>query len=105
MPSYHLLVDGTEFQGHIRPALAASWRLRSFDPCRALCTGLAAAARLFMADCYAGPDEPLVCRVAGGFPFDRHCWRLLVGEVLLFAAAEIPQIETSPATLAHLLPP
>jgi hypothetical protein len=100
-----MLLDGSEFHGQIRPALAASWRLRSFDPCRPLCAALASAATSFAARCYAGPDQPLVCLVAAGLPFDRHCWRLLVGEMLLFAAAEVPQIETSPETLGHLLAP
>ena len=52
---------------------------------------------------HTGPEEPFLCRVARGLPFDRHFWQLLVGELLLYAAAEIPEIQTAPDTLCCLL--
>ena len=44
-------------------------------------------------------------RVAAGLPFDRDAWRALVGEVLLFTAAEIPEFQTCEETLCLLLAP
>src|SRR5262249_51214591 len=38
-------------------------------------------------------------------PFDRDVWRALVGEVLLFGAAEVPEIQTATETLCCLLAP
>jgi hypothetical protein len=108
MPLYFLLLDAGSFRGATAPALAAAWRRGSFAPCRGLCAGLVPAARAFAERYHLGADEPLLARVAregGGVPFDRDLWRLLVGEVLLYAAAEIPEFQTAPATLACLLAP
>jgi hypothetical protein len=44
-----------------------------------------------------------LAKVAAGLSFDRACWQLLVGEMLLFAAADIPEIQTAPETLFFLL--
>jgi hypothetical protein len=87
------------------PALAASWRTRSFDPCRTLCSELAPAARAFTERFHTGPEEPLMYSVPRGLPFDRHFWQLLVGELLLYGATEIPEIQTAPDTLCSLLAP
>src|SRR5438876_243637 len=37
MPAYYMLLEASTFRNQIRPALAASWRLRSFKPCRDVC--------------------------------------------------------------------
>ena len=79
-------------------ALAASWRQRSFEPCRDLCTALVPAARSYAERYHTGSSEPLLCQVAAGLPFDRAYWRSLAGEVLLFAALHI-QYAVSFATL------
>jgi hypothetical protein len=104
MANYFLLLDGRTFEGEVRPALAASWRQRSFEPCRALCASLTPAARTY-AERYHIGGESLVVGVAGGLPFDRAFWRLLVGEVLLVAAVDVPEFQTAPDTLARLLAP
>jgi hypothetical protein len=104
MADYFLLLDGKTFEGEVRPSLAASWRERTFGPCRNLCASLAPAA-LAYAERYHTGGESLVARVAGGLPFDRAFWRLLVGEVLLVAAVDIPEFQTAPDTLARLLAP
>ena len=53
---------------------------------------------------HTGADEPLLAQIArGGVSFDRDLWRLLVGEVLLYAAASVPEIVTAPDTLSYLL--
>jgi hypothetical protein len=43
--------------------------------------------------------------VLEGLSFDRACWRHLVGEVLLYGAAELPELEIAPETLCCLLAP
>jgi hypothetical protein len=105
MPIYFLLHDAARFHQEIRPALAATWRRRSFEPSRALCASLAPAAVAFAERYHTGHDEPLLARVASRdvVPFDRDVWRLLVGEVLLYGAASVPELLTAPDTLIRLL--
>ncbi len=105
MPVYYMLFDADLFSRRISPALAASWRLRSFEPCRTLCSDLVPAALAFTQGFATGPEEPLLCKVARDLPFDRHFWQLLVGELLFYAAAEIPEIQIAPDTLCCLLAP
>jgi hypothetical protein len=106
MPLYFLLHDAARFHRTVRPALAEAWRGRSFVPCRPLCAALAPAAVAFAERYHTGHDEPLLAQVARGtVPFGRNFWRLLVGEVLLYGAASVPEILTAPDTLAHLLAP
>jgi hypothetical protein len=105
MADYFLVLDGARFENEIRPALAASWRRRNFGPCRPLCAALTPAARAYAQRYHTGGAEPVVGQVARGLPFDRHFWRALVGEVLLFAADEIPEFQTCADTLCCLLAP
>jgi hypothetical protein len=103
MPVYFLVLDADPFHQQIGPALAASYRGRSFAPCRALCRSLLPAALEFRDRYHTGTDEPLLARVMAGLPFDRDLWRLLVGEVLLYAAVDVPELQTAPETLARLV--
>jgi hypothetical protein len=106
MPLYFLLLDGDRFEKETAPALAAAWRQRRFEPCRALCAGLHPAVRAFAERYHTGPDEPLLARVGREeVPFDRDVWRLLAGEVLLYGAADIPEFQTAEDTLTYLLAP
>jgi hypothetical protein len=106
MPLYFLLLDGARFDGEVAPALAGAWRRRGFAPCRPLCAALVPAVRAFAERYHTGSDEPLLCRVAREeVPFDRDVWRLLAGEVLLYAAAEVPEFQTAEDTLTYLLAP
>jgi hypothetical protein len=105
MPLYFLLHDAHRFHEEIRPALGRAWRERSFGACRALCEALAPVASSFAQRYHTGSDEPLLARVSRGLPFDRDFWRMIVGEVLLYAAAAVPDIPTAPDTLAWLLLP
>jgi hypothetical protein len=105
MPVYYLLHDAEWFQQRLRPALAASWRQRSFEPCRALCADLLPAVASFSERYHTGPDEPLLSRVARGQPFDRTFWRALIGEVLYYGAMEVPEFQITPDTLCCLLAP
>jgi hypothetical protein len=102
---YFLVLDGPTFEEQIRPALGLAWKMRSFEPCQPLCVALEPAARTYVERYHTGAAEPLLCRVASGLPFDRTYWRTLAGEVLLFAAVEIPEFQTCPATLCRLLAP
>jgi hypothetical protein len=105
MADYFLLLDAASFAGRTRPALAAAWRQRSFDPCRLLCADLMPAARAYAQRYHVGGEEPLLGRVADGLPFDRARWRGLTAEVLLYTAVEIPEFQTCEETLCLLLAP
>jgi hypothetical protein len=103
MPIYFILLDAKTFYGRIVPPLTAAWRQRSFAPCRPLCADLLPTLAEFRANCFAGAEEPLLAQVERGLPFDRRIWRALVGEVLLFAAVAVPELQTAPETLCWLL--
>jgi hypothetical protein len=105
MPLYHLLLDADAFHRQIRPALSASWRRRSFEPCRPLCSALSAAVASFARRYHTTPDEALVVQVAHGLPFDRTFWHYLAGELLWYSACDIPEFQTAPDTLRCLLAP
>jgi hypothetical protein len=105
MAEYFLCLDAEMFTERIRPALAASWRQRSFEPCRPLCVELLPAARDYAQRYHTGDEETLLARIVRGVPFDRACWRLLAGEVLLFAAVEVPEFPSNAETLCCLLAP
>lgn len=105
MAIYFLLLDADIFQQQIKPGLIASWRQRSFAPCRDLCSAVRARSVAFVERYRLGADEPLLAVVAeGNLPFDRMLWQHLAGELLWYGAAEIPEIATSPEALACLLP-
>ena len=78
---------------------------RSFLPCRSLCESLLPAAHEFRTRYHSGDDEPLLALVLNGLTFDRHIWRSLVSECLLFAAVEIPEFQVCAETLCCLLAP
>jgi hypothetical protein len=105
MPSYYLLLDARAFHEQIRPALAASWRQRSFAPCQPLCQSLLPAARSFQEQYHVAAGELLLTQVAAGLPYDRRYWQLLAGEVLFVSATEIPLIQITPEVLCCLLAP
>jgi hypothetical protein len=102
MAHYFLILNAELFHQRISPALTAGWFQRSFEPCRALCRSLQTTAQNFR-DRYHAHIEPLTLKVEAGLPFDRNLWRLLVGEVLLFSAHELPLLRTAPATLELLV--
>jgi hypothetical protein len=104
MAEYFFLLDEGLFEKTIRPALAASWKARSFAPCRAYCETILLSAREFT-DRYHTGGESLIESALGGLVFDRHTWRALVGETLLCAAVEIPEFQACGDTLCCLLAP
>jgi hypothetical protein len=105
MPIYFLLVDANLLEREIVPPLTAAWQQRSFAPCRPLCVALAPKASAFAEAFHTGTAEPFLGLANRPLPFDRHVWQLLVGEVLLVAASEIPEIQICPETLFRLLAP
>jgi hypothetical protein len=105
MSDYILVHDATTFEERLRPALARSWQTRSFEPCRPLCAEMQAAAQTYKDRYHLGDTTSFVAQVAAGLPFARDWWRMLVGELLLFTALEIPEIQTAADTLCCLLAP
>jgi hypothetical protein len=103
---YFLLHDASTFHRRIAPALAASWRQRTFGPVADLAAELAPVLDAF-ADSYhlTADEQPLLRRVTAAQSFDRRLWRHLAGEVLLYGAADAPVLQTAPETLVTLLVP
>jgi hypothetical protein len=102
---YFLLHDAERFQGQLSPLLAAAWRERSFAPCRELHSLLRDEVREFHDSIGRSGDDTLLEKASAGLAFDRLLWRELVGEVLWFAAAELPDFQTEPDTLCCILAP
>ena len=105
MPLYFMLLDAARFEAEIRPALAASWHARSFEPCRPLAQHIVQHARDLLHHEAASSEEPLLAKVARGLGFRRDLWAPVVGEVLLFGSAELPELAVTPETLCCLLAP
>jgi hypothetical protein len=101
MPLYFLVHDADRFHRLIVPSLAESARRRSFEPCRDLAVELAPAVAEYASRYHLG-DEPLLGRLPG-LSFDRRLWTHLAGEILLFAAVEVPELQTAPASLGRLI--
>jgi hypothetical protein len=101
MADYFFVLDGAWFEEQARPALAACRQLGSFAPCRSLCATLRPAADTFV---HRYRTSELLLTQVEGLAYDRDLWRLLVGEVLLVAAAA-PELQTCPDTLCCLLAP
>src|SRR4051812_38410347 len=103
MPWYFYPLEPTLFHDQVHPALAASWRLRSFAPCTELCRAFLERVRAFQQEYRGLEDATLVEQVARGLAFDKDRWRCLAGELLLFGAADWPVLEVPEGTLGHLL--
>lgn len=97
MLHYFYLVNRDWMEEALRPALAASWRRRSFEPCVGLCRELLATK--------AVAAEAVVRRVAEGAHFDRMLWHALIGECLIFGAEALPRLEFAFETLCCFLAP
>jgi hypothetical protein len=105
MPLYLYLLENQNWETSIAPSLAAAWQQRSFVPCRDLCRSLLPRCDAFAQQYQLGPEKPLITSVVSGMPFDRRFWHHLVSEILVYAAEEIPEIETAPETMCCLLAP
>jgi len=105
MPLYTILIEADLFHRDIVPPLTESWQQRSFRPCQQLLATLMPAGQAFAAKYHIGPQDLLLLETARSLPFDRQYWQLLLGEILLVAATEIPEIEIDPDTLGCLFAP
>jgi hypothetical protein len=103
MPIYYYVIPGPAFHEQICPALSASWKERSFAPCRDLCAGLATACLGAPGCHFLQSAKPLLCQAAQALPFDRLYWSHLVGEILVYSAVRMPEVPLSPETLGELL--
>jgi hypothetical protein len=104
MANYFLLHDGEAFETQLRPGLAACRQHRSFQPVLAYCHQLLPRVREFDSRHRIADGMSLIERVADGLPYQHQFWRALVGELLFYAAAEIPELPTCLDTLCILLP-
>jgi hypothetical protein len=101
---YFLQHDAEVFHGRIAPALAASWRRRTFGPIVGLAAELAPTIDAFAERHHLTADErPLLASLTADCPFDRRLWRHLAGEVLLYAAADAPAIQNAADALVTLV--
>jgi hypothetical protein len=103
MALYFFLHDPARFHTEIVPALTISWKQRSFAPCRPLCAQLLPVAEAFGDQHQIDADGFLLRAVVRGLAFDRTFWRSLAGELLWFAAVDVPEIPTAADTLLALL--
>src|SRR5262245_17942223 len=97
---YFYLLNSEFFQRMLAPALEASWRHKRLDHAKDLCSHLIARAEQSNV---AMPPDAVVRAVLRGLPFDRHVWQALVGEALIYGAADMPRLATAPETLVWLL--
>src|SRR5205085_12573650 len=105
MPIYFYVHDSRWFHDDFVPALTLCRRRRSFLPCLSLCRSLIPNAQSFVERYHIGGDVPLLCRLDASTGYDRDLWRLLVGELLIFGALEMPEIWQAPEMLCHLTGP
>jgi hypothetical protein len=101
---YFFLLDANRFQNEVAPALGAARVAQFFAPARSLCRELNSDPNILNQQGLHTSADWLVQKLTtGSVPFRGDLWRLLVGEVFLLAAAELPEIETPLETLAALL--
>src|SRR5262245_58276278 len=103
MADYLLVHDRTTFEHQVRPVLAEAHARHSFRPCHVLVQTWLPVALDYARRYHVNPDDLLLPRVEA-LPFDRAIWRGLVGELLLVAAREFPDLPPNLDGLTHLLP-
>jgi|SRR5262245_32032866 len=102
MPLYFMLHDAERFDALIRPALGASWWQRSIEPLRSLQLALREEVERFVTENRVRREDLVLHSLHPRMPFDRNTWRIIAGEVLLLAAAEVPEIPDVEETLVRL---
>jgi hypothetical protein len=101
---YFLLHDAATFNKRLVPSLSVSWRRRTFRPLVELAADLRPTLADFAERFRLTADErPMLARLTADQPFNRRLWRQVAGEVLLYAAADAPPIQTDPEALATLV--
>jgi hypothetical protein len=89
---YFMAIPADWFRQLLSPSLGECWRTHSFRPIEKICRELSAVAAQFIQKGY--DHSPVTLEVPQGLAFRPDRWRLLVGELLLFGAAELPELET-----------
>jgi hypothetical protein len=101
---YFLLHDAATFNDRLVPSLSASWRRRTFQPLVELAADLRPTLADFAEQFRLTADErPMLAQLTADQPFNRRLWRHVAGEVLLYAAADAPPIQTDLEPLAALV--
>jgi hypothetical protein len=103
MPHFFSAIDAELFHQRIEPVLSRCRRTKSFAPGQAFFTELLPRIKEFHASYHGLAGATLLEQAAEGLSFDPAVWRAVVGEVLLFAAEEVPLLQLSLETLCHLL--
>jgi hypothetical protein len=103
MALYFMLHDAERFETMIRPALAESRRQRSLAPCIALRTALATDIEAFISQNSIPRENLMLYQVRPEMQFEPNIWRMLVGELLLAAAGEVPEVPDVEASLVGRL--
>jgi hypothetical protein len=103
MPLYFMVHDAERFGALIRPALAASWQRRSSEPLRSLQFALREDFERFVSENRIRREELMVLGLQPQAPFNRDIWQTVAGEVLLAAAADVPEIPDAEETLVRIL--
>src|ERR1051326_1205791 len=103
MPVYFHVHDASWFLNDFIPALTRCRQRHSLAPCQNLCLSLLPTAQGFGERFHICADELLVSRVNVDLPYNLDVWRLIVGELLVVGAVEIPEIEQCPDMLCRLV--
>src|SRR5262245_17995157 len=91
---YFMAIPADWFHTRLSGSLRMCWRLRSFAPAVEICRELAISARRFIQREAGSEMPPLTLLVPEGLTFAPDRWRTLSGELMLFGAAELPELET-----------
>jgi hypothetical protein len=89
---YFMAIPGPWFRQLLIPALGECLRERTFRPVESICRDLRATAVQFV---QSGSElSPVALEVLEGLKFNIDLWRILAGELMLFGAEELPELET-----------
>jgi hypothetical protein len=100
-----LLHNPQFFRTDVVPAIAACFRSRSFDAFSQLNMLVASRIDRLAERALLIPNERPLFSECPNLPFHRRTWRHLAGELLLYAADEIPDFPVEPDLLSQFLPP
>jgi hypothetical protein len=103
MPHLFYAIDAEFFHQQIEPTLARCRREKSFAPGRTLFVELLPRIKDYHTSYHGLANQTLVEQAAEGLSFDSAIWRAVVGEVLLFAADDVPLLNLSLEALCCLL--
>jgi hypothetical protein len=96
-------ISASLFTERIRPVLAKCRVEGSFTAGKGLFEELLPRIHEYHASYHGLASETLVEQAIHGLPFDSAVWRAVVGEVMLFAADDLPLLRLSPLALCCLL--